>query len=311
MRTQVFQDFEAFADSVDGVESKMMLRNPIRRLWRTRSIDLGQIHVQIGELGSGNIAQGQLRPDGFLWYLPLTDAVEYSANGCSLEDGSFVLLEPGCEFCVSTKVAHDWCSVFIPTRMLAADDKLVVSAERSCRVTRPKPQAARQFRALVNEIVVAATHCSDFESSPAAERAAAEVQRLATLSVRQESGLEPKPEGRPKVARQEIIRRSLQRIEQCEGEHLCVCELATAANVSERTLRTAFNEYFGLGPVRYLQLRQLNRIRQALLAADSDEVTVTKILIEHDEWDFSRFASRYRRIFGELPSETLRSKAAS
>jgi AraC family ethanolamine operon transcriptional activator len=78
--------------------------------------------------------------------------------------------------------------------------------------------------------------------------------------------------------------------------------------VSERTLQNVFREYYGLGPVRYLQLRQLHRIRHALRAADPEAVSVTDVVVRHGEWQFGRFASRYRQLFGELPSETLRTK---
>ena len=47
-------------------------------------------------------------------------------------------------------------------------------------------------------------------------------------------------------------------VDQRDGEYLLVEQLATAAGVSERTLRTAFQEYFGVGPVRYLKLRTLH-----------------------------------------------------
>ena len=83
-------------------------------------------------------------------------------------------------------------------------------------------------------------------------------------------------------------------------------DLARAAGVSERTLRTAFHEYFGTSPNRYVQLKHLHGIHRALKAAEPDEATVTQILAEHGEWALSRFAARYRRLFGELPSETLR-----
>jgi transcriptional regulator GlxA family with amidase domain len=86
-----------------------------------------------------------------------------------------------------------------------------------------------------------------------------------------------------------------------------VGEIAAAAEVSERTLQTAFNQYFGVGPARYMQLRQLHQIQRALRAADPQAVSVGDVLVQHGEWQFGRFASRYCRVFGELPSETLRS----
>ncbi|HSN83709.1 MAG TPA: hypothetical protein VLS88_14090, partial [Polyangiales bacterium] len=44
----------------------------------------------------------------------------------------------------------------------------------------------------------------------------------------------------------------------------------TVADVSERILREAFNEYFGVGPARYLQLRNLHRIYRTLRASEPD-----------------------------------------
>jgi AraC-like DNA-binding protein len=46
--------------------------------------------------------------------------------------------------------------------------------------------------------------------------------------------------------------------------------------------------------------------RRALRQADPLATTVTVIATEHGFWDLGRFAAVYRKLFGELPSETLR-----
>jgi AraC family ethanolamine operon transcriptional activator len=309
VRSQVFQDFDAFAESVRDVDSRMLLRNPKRRVWSTGSVDLGQIDVQIAKLGSGNIAQGQLRSDGFLLYLPLTSGVEYTANGSVLQNNSFAILEPGCEFCVSTKVEHDWCGAFVPAKLFDDSADLTSSASRLCRVTRPSRQAADQFRAALFQIFAAA-NSGHFELSPAATCAAHEVLKVVNSIVGPTPPVGRNHDGRPKVPRQEIIRRSREFLEQKACNLVSVGDLAAAASVSERTLRTAFNEFFGVGPVHYLQLRHLHRVHRALKEADPEEFTVSQILVEQGEWAFGRIASRYRRLFGELPSETLRKRMA-
>lgn len=309
MKSQHFQDFDAFASSIRGIESKMMMRSPKRRVWSVSAVDLDGIDVQIGRLGSGNIAAGQLRADGYLLYLPLTDACEYSANGTVLDKHSFAILEPGCEFCISTKVEHDWCAVTIPQRLLAHDADFVEPPSRSekttVRVTGANRHLANQFRAIAGQIMFTAANCSQFETAPAARSAAAELLRVASSVIKLGQAGEPNQEGRPRLPRQEIIRRTTVLLEERDGQRLLVRQLAAAAQVSERTLRTAFNEYFGVGPIRYLQLRQLHQVRRALRTADPEAVTVSDVLLAHGEWEFSRFASRYRRLFGELPSETL------
>ena len=283
-------------------------------MWSISRVNLpGGIHVQQGGLGSGNIVEGQSQSDGYLFYLPLTHGIEYSANGSMLENNAIAILEPGCEFCVSTKVAHDWCSVFVPTPTFARGGDLVEpslgSEKMTCRVTRPNLQVANQFRALVGQIMTAAAKCSQFESAPAAMYAATELRNVTSLVAgEQQAGAPHQTAGRPRFSRQEIIRRCQEQLEERDGEIVHVEELAAAADVSQRTLRTAFNEYFGIGPVRYLQLRQLHRVNRALRASDLEAASVTDVLVKQGVWEFSRFTSRYRRLFGELPSETLRAK---
>ena len=63
-----------------------------------------------------------------------------------------------------------------------------------------------------------------------------------------------------------------------------------------------------MGPVRFMQLIRLHQVDRVLSAADAEAVSVSEVIAGQGEWDFGRFASRYRRLFGELPSETLRTK---
>ena len=307
MRSQVFQDFDAFAESVRGVESKMLLRNPKHRLWSVTGVDLNGIDIQVGRLGSGNIAQGELRPDGFMVYLPLSAGVEYTVNGNVMEKSSFAVLEPSCEFCISTRVEHDWCVAFIPNRLLSPDYDIVRSTH-TCRVTRPMDHAAEEFQATILEILQAASLSTFFETTHAAESAAAEVLKLAEIAIGRNQKTSPGREGRPRVPRQLVIRRCLEYLNQRTSVPASVNSLAEASDVSERTLRSIFREYFGISPSQYLQLRLLNQVNRILKTSDKGETTVSNVLVEHGEWAFGRFASRYRQLFGELPSETLQAR---
>ena len=313
MQYRNFQDFDAFAATVRDVDCTMMLQNPKHHIWSICQANLAGLDIQLGRLGSGNIVEGQSWSDGYVLYLPLTDRCEYSANGTVLAKNSFMIMEPGADICISTGDEHDWCSIFIPTHKLAATELLEPSSgseqmKGRVRVSRPNPQLAEQFRAFVSQIMSAAANCSQIESGPAAKVAAAEALKLSSLVVGQRQGGKPKPEGRPKLPREEIISRSKALLEEREGKIILIEELAAAADVSERTLRTAFKEYFGTGPVRYLHLRQLHQVHRALRVAEPEAVSVSDVLLKYGVWDFSRFASRYRQLFGELPSETLRRK---
>ena len=144
----------------------------------------------------------------------------------------------------------------------------------------------------------------------AAVRAAEEAVVFAiALTPDTQFGALPSRLGRPMVSRANVLERVIDLVGASDGTPLYVRDLCDAAGVSERTLRSVFHESFGIGPIRYLRLRQLRRIRAALRVADPDSETVTKVASDFGVWDLSRFAREYRAVFGEAPSQTLRNRA--
>ncbi|MGI9242030.1 MAG: helix-turn-helix domain-containing protein [Verrucomicrobiales bacterium] len=312
MNSHRFNDFDAFAESVRGVECQMMLQNPEELHWSVDSVSAGQTYIQLGRLGSGNIVEGQSRSDNYLIYLPLSDECEYAANGETVGVNSFAILEPGSEFCISTKTAHDWCAVHLPTGLFTdhcnANGSTAASRQTRCRVTAENPQLADRVKLYVNEIIEAARACPQFETENAAIAASAALRDVGSAVIGQPLVARERRDGRPKISRQKIIDRSMALVKPFADEPVTVGQMAAAAEVSERTLETAFKEYFSATPTHYLQLRQLHQISRALKEADPGKTSVTDVLTRHGVWQFGRFAARYRRLFGELPSETLRKR---
>ena len=90
------------------------------------------------------------------------------------------------------------------------------------------------------------------------------------------------------------------------GQVLKVREVAEAVGVSERTLRRAFQDRFGVSTKEYLKVRQLSAARRELARLDPDGTQVRDVALRWGFWHSSQFAQDYRRAFGELPSDTLR-----
>jgi AraC family transcriptional regulator, ethanolamine operon transcriptional activator len=109
----------------------------------------------------------------------------------------------------------------------------------------------------------------------------------------------------PFSARADLVRRAVElmraRIRIQTGE----IDLCTALEVPGRTLRLAFREQFGLGPIAYFQTLRLNAVRDALKVADPLQVSVADIAEQFGFGHLGKFAGYYRRLFGELPSQTL------
>ena len=89
-----------------------------------------------------------------------------------------------------------------------------------------------------------------------------------------------------------------------------ISELCSSLMVSRRTLHRAFQHTLGIGPVAYLRLRRLSDVHRVLSSANPTCVGVTQAALDQGFTDLGRFAAFYKRIFGEVPSET-RFKATS
>lgn len=82
-------------------------------------------------------------------------------------------------------------------------------------------------------------------------------------------------------------------------------ELCEVTGVSERALRYAFVEMVGVAPGRFLTMLRLCEACKHLSSAGAGRKSVKSIALSCGLWDLSRFAESYRRVFGELPRQTL------
>ncbi|GHT90413.1 AraC family transcriptional regulator [Betaproteobacteria bacterium] len=85
-----------------------------------------------------------------------------------------------------------------------------------------------------------------------------------------------------------------------------VADLCAHLGVSRRTLQYGFQEVLGIRPMQFLRVIRLNHVRRALKKADPNAETIGDIAARWGFWHLSRFATDYREMFGELPSDTLR-----
>ena len=81
--------------------------------------------------------------------------------------------------------------------------------------------------------------------------------------------------------------------------------LSEKLQVSPRTLSYAFKAVTGASPHAFFLRERLNAARMALLRANPERDLVTSIALELGFTELGRFSTRYRELFGELPSATL------
>jgi AraC family ethanolamine operon transcriptional activator len=93
------------------------------------------------------------------------------------------------------------------------------------------------------------------------------------------------------------------------AEPTTIAALCGALHVSPRTLHEAFREHLGTTPKAYVKVLRLNAARRDLLEG-GDTKRVTDAALDWGFVHFGWFARDYRRLFGETPSQTLRSGRA-
>ena len=116
----------------------------------------------------------------------------------------------------------------------------------------------------------------------------------------------PQTEARAGTRRRDVVTRVTAFLSDNLGEPVKVAELSRMVGVSERTLRAAFHDVIGISPKRYAITQRLHAARQALCSANPETTTVTDVAMTFGFFELGRFAGRYRHIYGEVPSETLR-----
>lgn len=119
----------------------------------------------------------------------------------------------------------------------------------------------------------------------------------------------PAPRLVGRAVRQRGLQRAIEYLRAMDPGSVTVADLCTAACVTERTLQYAFRENFGTSPLGLIQLRRYHAARREFLVTDGKDATVREIAQRNGFYQLGRFAVRYKRLFGESPSNTLASPA--
>lgn len=124
------------------------------------------------------------------------------------------------------------------------------------------------------------------------------------------AGLYASAQDRPQCSRGRrthylILQRTEQFMRANMRHDIYINEMCNAAGVSERALRYAFEDLLGISPNRYLSMLRLCTACRSLSLSDASRRSVKSVALSCGLWDLSRFADHYRRVFGELPRDTL------
>lgn len=309
MASVEFRDCDAYFDAINHVNVRFTLQGLETSAWRINMLSLpGGIDIQHCWSGSGSIAQGVSRAGGYELALPATG--HYTANAQQVPVESALFMVPDSEFLVAIPGAHSWFGVFVPDSLAAhiglSEDAAGHARERTQVLDNAKP-GKHSVPSLLNRFFANVLMTPQIAGNKRSI-AGFEAELLSVLGGaygRVPQTRQP-TKGRAPVIDQQTVNLALDAIEASAAPTLSMAELVQVANVPERSLRAGFQKHLGVSPTRYMQLRTLNRARRRLAASRPAEVSVGQVAADLGVWDLGRFAARYRQLFGELPSSTLR-----
>lgn len=262
--------------------------------------------MQRGYEGGGSIAEGVTFKAGWTFYhqwLPV------HANGQVATQDEVFAAPPGGQFCLACRPRHHWLTVFIPTTLLFPSPQGLEFTERAKPfLLKPPSEVTRRFARLGHRFLSAVERKPQLMECPAA----LEAYQRDLIRAAQNLFLKSPPSTSPHFARWHgMCRSTLELAERHHDQSVLLPQIAQQIGVPERTLRSAFQNCYGLSPIEYLRMQRLAKARVRLLESSPDETTVSEIAFDLGFWDLGRFAGAYRMLYRELPSQTLRRKHSS
>jgi AraC family ethanolamine operon transcriptional activator len=87
-----------------------------------------------------------------------------------------------------------------------------------------------------------------------------------------------------------------------------VHQICEKTEVPERTVRRLIRKSYSLSPKKYLNTLRLNEVRKGL-KNNAEFSNVMQIASDYNFWHMGQFTRDYKKLFGELPTETLKKRS--
>lgn len=274
-------------------------------------IDLGDgASVETGDLSIPHLTRAQFRKGIYQVGLIAGESPGLSWNGHAMDRSTALLFHGGSEFQATAPGIDHWVGITFPEERLrevvvALTRRELDSTPENCRTTRLDDGVRDALGEILHRAVEVARADGAAFDAPEARRALS--QSLLSTVARALDHLPRRPPDRERtlLSHSRIVGTAEECMRVRLGEPLYVADLCLATGASERTLRSAFGNVYGMGPNRLLKLRRINQVRREL-EHGGEHTLVSEVAQRHGFWDLGRFAGDYKRVVGESPSQTLR-----
>ncbi len=305
---QAFDDFDEFTESVrdwDGRFKQLGSGAFHSEFVQYIQKDIQFMHARVNQ----HVEQDGCPPKGLRTFsIPAVPHIRMSWCGVSVPVDSVLIFQPARGLDCVTWSDFDIYNISMPQErieQLCHELGLgsLPEAINQSDIIRCKPDDLAAIRRMF------ATVADRLKQSP--DDAALWVQKeleygIPTMLLRALASAQEIVQAHPRRMRDTVIRQITAYLDELPGGPPKVYDLCDRFNVSERTLEYAFGDYFGTTPKEYLKRRCLNQVRKILRKRHRKKTTIADIAYRYGFWHMGQFAADYRKLFGELPSETYK-----
>lgn len=270
------------------------------------------IHIAEATFGRGLLQRGT-PPDGLVTIaVPATREVRIKWRGCEVTGTDLMIFPRGSELdSVSDDSFHVYTCSF-PQELFASisEQSGIASMEELQNgrdVIRCPGKAISRIQRLLRLAAMSARSKGDgFNDANKESLILHSLPQLILQGIAASNGATvPRIPGR----RDSLVKNAVGLIERFADQPIAIRDLVSDVGVSQRTLENAFHESLGVPPKTYLMYYRLNKVHRELRSSRRDSVKVSDIANRWGFWHMGQFAADYRKLFGQLPSQTLQSSS--
>ena len=301
--TEIFIDPDDYQVGLSSAGIELVLACTGKFQARLTRVALCQLYLLHGCENVARIAYLRLAPRFAFVTFPTDRDSSMTWAGMPLPPNDILFHSPGEQMYQRTKGACRWGAISLRQDHLVAYGKALAEQDLSSPaaglVVRPSPSAAGRLRRLHNAACLLVETKPGIIAHPEVARALDQdlIHALVTCLATGDRVADA-----PARRRHARIMTEFEEVLTSDPA-LPMPALHRAMGVSERSLRMCCAEFLGMSPNRYLRLRRMHAAHSALRHADAG--TVAEVARRYGYSEVGRFATAYRALFGERPSDTL------
>ena len=247
-------------------------------------------------------------PDMVLISFPIGDRPPPIWGGIRPEHGEMMMFGPGHRLHLRTQGPTRWAAIWVPTSMLSEDFYELTGNPLPIAPFAESWRPSRILGSRLQRLHAAAIRAAEVrpETIVDAEAAHGMEQQLFHALVECLSAKPVESQMQSRHRDQEITVRFEDLLQSRGDPARRMDKLLSTLGVSDRHLRRCCADDLGMSPATYMQLRALHRVQDILRGGEPELMSVSHVARLNGFNAPGLFAAKYRALFGELPSVTLR-----